>query len=240
MAKYKSVLVISDMHIPYHHPDAFAFLKALKKMDDPKSIEQLADIQGPVGVVITRLETNPVLESRVGEKEFLPKHLSSKLYEYLLSAKDARIILLTGTPVINYPNEFAILFNILRGYIKTWEFPISDATSRIVDKDSLMEMLKGEKSLDYIDYEQNLKILTITRSPFGFKNKIKKEEGYKGVTNAKEVSKGVLDIDTSSFDTDTEFEKRIIGILKRNNIEVLVSGINIASAPVHNPAFNAI
>ena len=28
--KYKSVLVISDLHIPYHHPDAFAFLKALK------------------------------------------------------------------------------------------------------------------------------------------------------------------------------------------------------------------
>ena len=27
---YKSILVISDLHIPYHHPDAFAFLKALK------------------------------------------------------------------------------------------------------------------------------------------------------------------------------------------------------------------
>ena len=160
-------------------------------------------------------------------KEFLPKHLSSKLYEYLLSAKDARIILLTGTPVINYPNEFAILFNILRGYIKTWEFPISDTTTRAFDRDDIIEMLKGEKSLDYIDYDQNLKYLTITRNPFGFKNKIKKEEGYKGVTNAKEVSKGVLDIDTSSFDNDTEFEKRIIGILKRNNIDVLVPGIKI-------------
>ena len=31
MAKYKSVLVISDMHIPYHHPDALAFLTALKR-----------------------------------------------------------------------------------------------------------------------------------------------------------------------------------------------------------------
>ncbi len=29
--KNKSILVISDLHIPYHHPDAFAFLKALKK-----------------------------------------------------------------------------------------------------------------------------------------------------------------------------------------------------------------
>ena len=203
------------------------FLKAIKKINEPASIQQITDIQGPVSIVITRLQTNPVLESRVGEKEFLPKNLSSKLYEYLLSAKDAKIVLLTGTPVINYPNEFGILFNILRGYIKTWEFPISDTTARAFNRDDLFEMLKGEKSLDYIDYDQNLKYLTITRNPFGFKNKIKKEEGYKGVTNAKEVSREVLDVDTSSFDSDTEFEKRIIGILKRNNIDVLVSGIKI-------------
>jgi len=202
-------------------------LNLILKSIDKKSIEKITDIQGQIGIIITRLQTNPVLESRVGEKEFLPKHLSSKLYEYLLSAKDARVILLTGTPVINYPNEFGILFNILRGYIKTWEFPISDATTKAFDRDSLIEMLKGEKSLDYIDYDQNLKFLTITRNPFGFKNKIKKEEGYKGVTNSKEISKGVLDIDTSSFDSDTEFEKRIIGILKRNNIDVLVAGIKI-------------
>jgi hypothetical protein len=202
------------------------FLKGIKNVT-PTSIRQITDTQGPIGIIISRLQTNPVLESRVGEKEFLPKFLSSKIYEYLLSAKDARIILLTGTPVINYPNEFGILFNILRGYIKTWEFPISDTTAQAFDRDSLIEMLKGEKSLDYIDYDQNLKFLTITRNPFGFKNKIKKDEGYKGVTNAKEVSKGVLDIDASSFDSDTEFEKRIIGILKRNGIDVLVAGIKI-------------
>ena len=54
-------------------------------------------------------------------KPSLPASLSLKLYEMLLSAKNARIILLSGTPVINYPNEFAILFNLLRGYIKTWK-----------------------------------------------------------------------------------------------------------------------
>ena len=202
-------------------------VKSTKKNTEPASLQQVADAQGPISIIMTRLQEKPVIESRVGEKEFLPKYLSTKLYEFLLSAKDAKIVLLTGTPVINYPNEFGILFNILRGYIKTWEFPISDTTAQAFNRDTLMDMLKGEKSLDYIDYEQNLKVLTITRNPFGFKNKIKKDEGYKGVTNAKEVSKGILDIDTSSFDNDTEFEKRIIGILKRNNIDVLIPGIRI-------------
>ena len=29
--KYKKVLAIGDLHIPYHHKDSFAFLRALKK-----------------------------------------------------------------------------------------------------------------------------------------------------------------------------------------------------------------
>ena len=63
-------------------------------------------------------------EGKKGKEESLfgehtPIGLAVKLYYMLLRAKNARIVLLTGTPVINYPNEFAILFNILRGYIKT-------------------------------------------------------------------------------------------------------------------------
>jgi hypothetical protein len=105
----------------------------------------------------------PIPENKKGEKEQLPTNLSLKLYELLLSAKNARIVLLTGTPVINYPNEFAILFNILRGYIKTWKIPLNVQTNKKIDKNSLYEMLIGEKSLDYLDYSSASKILTITR-----------------------------------------------------------------------------
>ena len=47
-----------------------------------------------------------------------------KLYELILSANNARVIFLTGTPMINYPNEIAILYNMLRGYIKTFTFTL--------------------------------------------------------------------------------------------------------------------
>ena len=113
----------------------------------------------------------PVAEDNRGEKERSPKNLAVKLYEYLMSAKDARIILLSGTPIINYPNEFGILFNILRGYIKTWEIPLQIKTTRKIDRDALRDMLVAEKSMDYIDYSPSSKILTITRNPFGFKDK---------------------------------------------------------------------
>lgn len=158
--------------------------------------------------------------------EHTPLNLATKLYYMLLRAKNARIILLTGTPVINYPNEFAILFNILRGYIKTWKIPLVIKTQTKIDQQSLHEMLLGEKSLDYLDYSPSSKTLTITRNPFGFKNKIKKDSGYQGVSNVKKDERGESTMDTE-FISDDEFERKIIGILKRNEIDIIPQGVKI-------------
>ncbi|NBU99697.1 MAG: hypothetical protein EBS19_16060, partial [Spirochaetia bacterium] len=87
-------------------------------------------------------------------------------------------------------------------------------------------MLIGEKTLDYLDYSPSSKILTITRNPFGFKNKIKKDSGYQGVSNAKKGVSGESEIDTE-FISDDDFERRIISILRRNDIDVIADGIEI-------------
>ena len=78
-------------------------------------------------------------------------------------------------------------------------------------------MLLGEKSLDYLDYSPSSKILTITRNPFGFKNKIKKDSGYQGVTNVKknEIGESIMD---TEFISDADFERKIILILKINEL----------------------
>ena len=158
--------------------------------------------------------------------EHTPLNLATKLYYMLLRAKNARIVLLSGTPVINYPNEFAILFNILRGYIKTWRIPLVVNTKNKIDRQRLQDLLLGEKSLDYLDYSPSSKILTITRNPFGFKNKIKKESGYQGVSNIKKDETGENVMDTE-FTSDDDFERKIIGILKRNDIDIIPQGIEI-------------
>ena len=169
-------------------------------------------------------EEDKKLESLFGDQT--PLNLATKLYYMLLRANNSRIVLLSGTPVINYPNEFAILFNILRGYIKTWRIPLVIKTKNKIDKQSLQEMLLGEKSLDYLDYSPKSKILTITRNPFGFKNKIKKESGYQGVSNVKKDEKGESLID-DDFTSDDDFERKIISILRRNDIEIIPQGIEV-------------
>ena len=180
-------------------------------------------------------EDKEVEESIFGEET--PLNLATKLYYMLLRAKNARIVLLTGTPVINYPNEFAILFNILRGYIKTWKIPLNVKTNKKIDKQILQEILIGEKSLDYLDYSPSSKILTVTRNPFGFKNKIKKDSGYQGVTNVKKETTGELVFD-NEFTSDDEFERKIISILKRNEIDIIPQGVQVINQKALPDDFN--
>ena len=96
--------------------------------------------------------------------------IAAKLYEYLQSATDARIVFMSGTPIINYPQEMGVMFNMLRGYIKTWKFTIPTTTGVKLTSEKILKMFHdgGLKTFDYIDYSNDT--LSVTRNPFGFIN----------------------------------------------------------------------
>jgi hypothetical protein len=168
-----------------------------------------------------------IKENDRGEKDHLPSALSLKLYEYLLSARNARVVLLTGTPIINYPNELAILFNILRGYIKTWEIPLDIKTSKKITSESLQQALQGEKVLDYLDYSASSKKLFITRNPLGFRNKTKGKSDYAGVSTEKKAPPGIGIETEEDFISDDSFERHVISLLRKMEIDVNTAGIKI-------------
>jgi len=157
--------------------------------------------------------------SRIVNKLKRPTSLSMRLYDMLMTADNVKIILLTGTPVINYPNEMAIIFNILRGYIKTWKFPLQIASQSKVDKKVLMKMFEGLNTLDYMDYNDTSHVLTVTRNPFGFFNVDDKGQ-YNGVLRVSPEG------ETPNL-SDTEFEKLVLGTLKARNINVAPGSITV-------------
>ena len=171
-----------------------------------------------------------------GNKEHLPRAMFLKLYEMILSARNARVVLLTGTPIVNYPNEIAILFNILRGYIKTWEIPIqvetgagSDNKSK-VDVEFFRDLFSREKLLDYLDYSSVKKTLYVTRNPFGFHNKYTRPNKYVGVSDERNSSADVTTGNAVIFKdsmSDEDFEKRILHVLQRAGVEVKKNNIYI-------------
>jgi hypothetical protein len=160
------------------------------------------------------------VDKRTGNIERRPYSLALNLYQDLMSAKNARVILITGTPIINYPNEVGILFNILRGFIKTWNFSLDIKTSNPVNKETLDQMFIREKLVDYLEYtDKPSPKLIITRNPFGFENK-EKVDAYHGVTNEGKKS-GSTQMLEHGLISDEEFQREITRILKNNQIDVL-------------------
>jgi hypothetical protein len=143
--------------------------------------------------------------SRIVNKIKKKDSISYMLYDYLMKATNARIILLTGTPIINYPNEIGVLFNILRGYIKTWSLRIFAKTNESLNTDTILNILDKEnfRTYDYVEFTDNK--LTITRNPFGFINT--KKSGPSKKTENRIVQKAKTEKKRAK--TDVQIEKTI-------------------------------
>jgi len=148
--------------------------------------------------------------------------VSMQLYELLMTAQNARIVLLSGTPIINYPNEIAILFNILRGYIKTWDLKLNINVERRIDTNYFRGMFKstvlGGNIMDFISYNSSNTTLTITRNPFGFVNKVTKDK-YDGVRVGE---RGEIN--------DKDFIDYVSRLLKKEKINIVSSRAELYKA----------
>ena len=168
--------------------------------------------------------------SRIVNKLRRPTSLSMRLYELLMTAQNVKIILLSGTPVINYPNEVAIIFNILRGYIKVWKIPLQAGTGpqSKIDKKMLDQLFSSLEILDYMDYNDTSHVLTITRNPFGFVNVNERGE-YMGVGFGEGSGSGSGSGAPGEMPqlSDTEFERMVLTTLKSRSINVVAGSITI-------------
>ncbi len=183
---------------------------------------------------INKMSKKKEEEDKAGFDKPLPTVLALQLYEFLLRAKNCRIVLLSGTPIINYPNEIGILFNILRGYIKTWQFRLdTDVPGKKITKELINQIFASDKVVDYIDYQPTSRLLTVTRNPFGFESKVTETSGYKGVTNDKKERKdpvtGAKIIDERGMISDEEFIKKLVSKLMNNEIKPVQQGTSFTA-----------
>ena len=87
------------------------------------------------------------------------------IYELLMRAQNIKLILLSGTPVINNAYELAIICNLLKGFTKTYEFKLS---SIVADVDAFKVLMKSNKSI--FNYTLDNKRLEIILNPKHFKS----------------------------------------------------------------------
>jgi len=76
--------------------------------------------------------------------------IAKNIYRKLMDANGLKLVLLTGTPIINHPFELSIMLNLVRGYINVYEMPLlKDA--EMPTAQSIADILNESKYINYID-----------------------------------------------------------------------------------------
>jgi superfamily II DNA or RNA helicase len=76
--------------------------------------------------------------------------LARSVYNHLMTAKNMKIVLLSGTPIINNPYEVATLINLIRGPMEVYELPLLKNAAE-PDMNKAVEALKKANLYAYID-----------------------------------------------------------------------------------------
>jgi len=115
------------------------------------------------------------------------------LYRLLEGARNSKIIGLSGTPLINFPEEIAILVNLLGGYIHTASFTIGPASE--ANKKAVQAILKAHPRIDFEEVELqgiNMSVL-VTALPDGMIKAID-TAGVLGVQRSKAPTQSLAEI----------------------------------------------
>ena len=81
-----------------------------------------------------------------------------EIYNILMNAQNAKIIALSGTPIINDPFESAVLFNILRGYMEITYFRIIKVPTIFGNTWNFTDLEADILKNEYVDYIEINKI----------------------------------------------------------------------------------
>lgn len=100
--------------------------------------------------------------------------IGQAMYKLLMSAKNCKMICLSGTPIINYPHEISFLINLLTGPKKTFNLKASLNTKFNVDE--IVSVLENNVYIDYYNIDENARSISLVLVPDGFKVIDKKME----------------------------------------------------------------
>ena len=106
--------------------------------------------------------TNAMSKSRPGVR-------ARYLYDMIMNAENLKLVFLSGTPMINNLFETAKLFNMLRGYIKTWEIQLMDKHSAPI-WEKIDATLKKHPLIDQLFINKRNNTINLTRVPEDYNN----------------------------------------------------------------------
>jgi len=139
--KKKSILCISDMHVPYHHQDAFKFLSALKDKYKPDLVVSLGDLVDWHSISFH--PKDPELAAAGGELKLIRKHVAvlEKVFpSMIIIGSNHGDLPLRKFKDAGLPKELLRNYNDIYGVSKEWKF-VDDLT--LVDGQDIVYFTHG-------------------------------------------------------------------------------------------------
>ena len=90
-----------------------------------------------------------------------------RIYELIMRATNLKLVLLSGTPVINYAFELGLMMNMLRGFIKSYTIKLKHPHQEF-NLSTIDRVLSKIPSIDRYRIDPAKKSIDITRVPVGF------------------------------------------------------------------------
>ena len=131
-----------------------------------------------------RIPPEPIVPGRWAPKlcgSALNYKRSFLLYRLLCGAKNSKIIGLSGTPIINFPEELGILSNVLAGYIDTVQTILITTDHKMLD--DFIAIANADLRTDIVRVEPGKGVYTVLISVF--------QEGYEKVLDEDGTMTGV-------------------------------------------------
>lgn len=108
-------------------------------------------------------EVHNLISAVVNDRE-----IKRKLYDMIYNAKNCKVVLLSGTPIINRANEIAYLMNLIRGPIERITIPTKQAISW--DEGLMTAFFRRILDIDTIEYNSVKRLIMLTRNPPNFES----------------------------------------------------------------------
>ena len=118
------------------------------------------------GAVVVLEEAHNFVGMIVNKLKGKKNSLTREMYQLLMEAEDTKIVFLTGTPFVNYPNEMAVMFNMLRGLMRVHVYNIT--TQGPFSQRDAEEAIRSISNSDVVEYSPTQRKLKVTRDPSGF------------------------------------------------------------------------
>ena len=132
-----------------------------------------------------------------------------KLYDRIYAARNCKVVCLSGTPVVNRPQEIAYLMNLLRGPIERIVLPTKSATQW--DESLMTAFFRKLPDIDTIEYNSVKRTILLTRNPPYFESQYN-EKGERIAVKYNKDFKQNPDMKAWVSEWKSKFESTFAGI----------------------------